>query len=75
MENDGFCSFSEEAWRKSTWSANNGCCVEVNTALEDVVGVRDTKEDGDPNRTMLVFNRPDFQNFVDFVVAEATTTA
>lgn len=33
-------------WRKSSWSAYNGNCVEVGSLGEGLVAVRDTKEAG-----------------------------
>jgi hypothetical protein len=33
-------------WRKSTWSAYNGNCVEVATLHTGMVAVRDTKDAG-----------------------------
>ena len=33
-------------WRKSTWSAYNGNCVEVATLRAGLVAVRDTKDAG-----------------------------
>lgn len=31
-------------WRKSSWSASNGNCVEVAALRRDLIGVRDSKE-------------------------------
>ncbi|MEV0004446.1 DUF397 domain-containing protein [Micromonospora sp. NPDC050980] len=39
-------------WRKSTWSANEGNCVEVAGNLSGVVLVRDSK---DPSGPILTF--------------------
>jgi Domain of unknown function (DUF397) len=40
-------------WRKSSFSANNGSCVEV-AALHDQVATRDSKNSGGP---ILTFTR------------------
>lgn len=53
---------AEASWRKSSWSAYNGGCVEF-TRLEDGrVGVRDTKDLG--NGPALFFTRPEWDAFL-----------
>jgi Domain of unknown function (DUF397) len=41
------------SWRRSSWSANNGNCVEA-VGLDGYVGVRDSKNDK-PHAPVLVF--------------------
>jgi hypothetical protein len=50
-------------WKKSSWSAENGYCVEVAELPEGKVGVRDSKAhtSGCP---ALTFTRADWSNFV-----------
>jgi hypothetical protein len=50
---------SEAAWRKSTYSAENGC-VEV-AALGEYVGVRDSK---DRNGSRLLFTQQEWKAFI-----------
>jgi hypothetical protein len=55
------------AWRKSTRSSpNGGDCVEVADNLPEIVAVRDSKDQAGP---ALVFNRSEWQVFVDGVKA------
>jgi hypothetical protein len=45
---------TDAAWRKSSYSGNNGGdCIEVTSNLGDVVAVRDSK---DPEGPVLVFS-------------------
>jgi hypothetical protein len=37
---------SQATWRKSTFSSMNGNCVEVSYVLPNLVGIRDTKDNG-----------------------------
>jgi hypothetical protein len=43
---------SRAQWRKSSYSGNNGNCVEVATNLPDLVAVRDSK-DSDGSRLLI----------------------
>jgi hypothetical protein len=64
-------------WRKSSWSAQNGNCVEFAELSGDVIGVRDSK-DKSPDRPILVFARPEWESFLAGVVAgefDSGTTA
>jgi hypothetical protein len=49
-------------WRKSSWSAANGSCVEVATLRDDLVGVRDTKDR--EKGPVLVFGQFDWNAFL-----------
>lgn len=42
----GRAGLADVTWRKSSWSAYNGNCVEVGSLGESLVAVRDTKEAG-----------------------------
>jgi hypothetical protein len=55
MSNDGV------TWTKSTYSGDNGGCVEWAT-LEKRIGVRDSKDPGGP---VLTFTGVSWQRFVD----------
>jgi hypothetical protein len=50
------------SWRKSTFSAMNGSCVEVGQLLPDRIGVRDTKDNGDG--PVLVFTSAEWSAFI-----------
>ena len=54
---------SDEAvtWTKSTYSGNNGGCVEW-APLDDAIGVRDSKDKSGP---VLTFTPSAWQSFVD----------
>ncbi|GAB3084262.1 DUF397 domain-containing protein [Micromonospora schwarzwaldensis] len=51
-------------WRKSSYSGNEGNCVEVADNLPGVVGVRDSKDVAGPS---LTFNSAQWASFVEFV--------
>jgi len=47
-------------WRKSSYSSNQGNCVEVATGAPGVVAVRDSK---DPDGPTLVFTPAEWRSF------------
>ena len=49
-------------WKKSSWSAANGHCVEV-APLGDHVGVRHSRDTA-PGRPVLVFTREEWETFL-----------
>ena len=49
-------------WKKSSWSAANGHCVEV-ARLGDSVGVRHSRDNA-PGRPVLVFTREEWETFL-----------
>ncbi|WFE31762.1 DUF397 domain-containing protein [Micromonospora sp. WMMD975] len=51
-------------WRKSSYSANEGACVEVADNLPGLVGVRDSKDIAGPS---LTFVAAQWGSFVEFV--------
>lgn len=51
-------------WRKSSYSGNEGACVEVADNLPGVVGVRDSKDVAGPS---LTFSAAHWGSFVEFV--------
>jgi hypothetical protein len=53
-------------WRKSSYSTDQGNCVEVARNLPRVVAVRDSK---DPDGPKLVLSPPDWRNFTASVKA------
>ena len=57
---------TRKGWRKSSYSGGaNSTCVTVNLYLEEgIVGLRDSKEDGNPTRTVLAVRRAAFANFL-----------
>jgi Domain of unknown function (DUF397) len=54
-------------WRKSSYSGNNGDCVEVARNLPGIVAVRDSK---DPDGPRLVFTVAGWQAFTDRAKAD-----
>lgn len=58
-------AFAQAAWRKSSWSSYNGNCVAVARLRGELVGVRDTKEEGFGK--VLVFDSAAWRSFIDSV--------
>ena len=56
---------AQALWRKSSWSASNGQCVEVAVLRQDLVGVRDSKELG--QGPALVFDGVAWMSFIESV--------
>jgi len=52
---------SRATWRKSSYSSQNGACVEVATGLPGVVAVRDSKDAAGPG---LVIPAAEWRAFV-----------
>ncbi|WP_328953397.1 DUF397 domain-containing protein [Kitasatospora purpeofusca] len=55
---------SNVTWRKSSYSAQAGQCIEVSDSLSGVTPVRDSK---DPAGPVLVFPASEFAAFIDAV--------
>jgi Domain of unknown function (DUF397) len=58
-------AFAQAVWRKSSWSSYNGNCVAVASLRGQLVGVRDTKEEGCGK--VLVFDSAAWRSFIDSV--------
>ena len=58
-------TFAQAGWRKSSWSSYNGNCVAVARLRGELVGVRDTKEEGFGK--VLVFDGAAWRSFIDSV--------
>jgi len=58
-------AFAQAVWRKSSWSSYNGNCVAVARLHGELVGVRDTKEEG--FEKVLVFDGAAWSSFIDSV--------
>lgn len=58
-------NLSRAIWRKSSYSACNGNCVEVAELRHDLVGVRDTKDAH--CGPVLVFDSAAWSSFIDSV--------
>jgi len=50
-------------WNKSSWSAQNGHCVEVAQLSASSIGIRDSKDKG-PGRPVLRFAHEDWATFL-----------
>jgi hypothetical protein len=55
-------------WKKSSWSAENGNCVEVAELPGGSIGVRDSKANA-PGCPALVFSRAGWSSFVSSIKA------
>jgi hypothetical protein len=50
-------------WRKSSWSAGNGSCVEVAELSEHSVGVRNSRDNSE-GCPVLAFDRTEWEAFI-----------
>ena len=57
------------AWRKSSYSAYNGNCLEVAELRPNVIGVRDTKDAG--RGPVLVFGAAAWRSFLESIKASS----
>jgi len=62
-------AFAQAVWRKSSWSSYNGNCVAVARLRGELVGVRDTKEEG--FERILVFGSAAWRSFIDSVKGDS----
>jgi len=58
-------AFAQAVWHKSSWSSYNGNCVAVARLRGELVGVRDTREEG--FERVLVFDSAAWRSFIDSV--------
>jgi hypothetical protein len=65
QELPGNTSSVRSAWRKSTYSACNGNCVEVAELRPGLIGVRDTKDAG--RGPVMVFEAAVWSSFLESV--------
>jgi uncharacterized protein DUF397 len=56
---------TQALWRKSSFSASNGQCVEVAVLRQDLVGVRDSKELG--QGPALIFDGVAWTSFIESI--------
>lgn len=61
----GNTASTRPVWRKSSYSACNGNCVEVAELRRDLIGVRDTKDAG--RGPILAFEAAAWWSFLDSV--------
>ena len=54
-------------WRKSSWSAFNGDCVEVAGLGGGLIGVRDSKDRDRTGRSVLIISSDTWQAFLDSI--------
>jgi predicted secreted Zn-dependent protease len=57
---------SHATWRKSTYSGQNGNCVEVASNLPDMIAIRDSKQ---PSASALLVASEAWQTFIEGVRA------
>lgn len=50
-------------WKKSSWSAGNGSCVEVADLSDHVIAVRNSR-DNSPDCPVLTFSHSDWAAFI-----------
>ena len=60
--NETLSGLSSAVWKKSSWSAENGYCVEVAQPPGNDVGVRDSKDTG--SGPVLIFTCEDWKTFL-----------
>ena len=61
----GLASLTGAIWRKSSYSACNGNCVEVADLRRDLIGVRDTKDAG--RGPVLIFDSEAWRSFIESI--------
>ena len=59
----GGTEIAQAAWRKSSWSAMNGNCVEIAGLGGGIIGVRDSKDAG--AGPVLLFGQTAWRTFID----------